>query len=311
MAQINVMNLPAVSIYNPQLKMWETNLQLNSFDFLIQLGIQPTHVQIKYVGFMTENATLMTEHFDLSQDLTYFTIRNTEGTTYSFMQKAPILDQIISIRAKFTTDLNNLIIEKAATRYTMKFDFNFFYGENANEPIILTGNQFNYIFSAAGITQPNPELFCPANGFTKTVLTTPSKSNGARNTTEDMILDEFRRIAADRLQCLPEQVRITTKVKNIHNYELEQFTEFKLSEIGDKRLTTCYIQRMNAVVGAENPTQDCQISIYDEFDNRSVTVYESQKGDKYPAATGFFADTIEISGDTVVQLIYYIAERLI
>jgi len=175
-----------------------------------------------------------------------------------------------------------------------------------------SGNSLSWISREGGkqyLTQPDASIFCPANGYSQT-SNIFSNSDSFRKTIDDMTLEEFRRIAADRLQCKPEQVRTFTKIINAQNEVVEDYTTIQLTELNDKSMTTAYVQRINAVVQEENPVQ-ASIYLTDEFDNQTIEIYMSQTGDMTPAAVGYFANNLQITGETTAQAIVFIAERLV
>lgn len=183
----------------------------------------------------------------------------------------------------FTYDQNNLVIN--------------------NLPRVL-GSQFLTLTTV----QPDAAIFCPANGYSQSGNIF-SNSDSFRKLNEDMILEEFRRIAADRLECKPEQVRVKTKIINDY-IEIGQGKTISLTELVDNDRTTAYIQRMNAVIyDFENGSS--AVTITDNFKNQGNQVYISADGDTAPAATGYFASEIELYGNLTIQLIIYIAERLV
>lgn len=174
-----------------------------------------------------------------------------------------------------------------------------------------TGNSLAWIPREGGkqyLTQPDAAIFCPANGYSQSGNIF-SNSNSFRKLTEDMVLEEFRRIAADRLECKPEQVRVKTKIINDWS-ETGVRKTINLTEIQDNDRTTAYIQRMNAIVNIADPDFPSVI-ITDNFKNQGNEIYVSAAGDTAPAATGYFADSIDLNGDLTIQLIIYIAERLV
>lgn len=133
-----------------------------------------------------------------------------------------------------------------------------------------------------------------------------SNSNFFRKTIDDMLLEEFRKIAAERLECTPEQIRIDNKVINFA--AAGQQKTINLAEMQDKRLRTCYIQRINASITTEgNPS----LTIIDDFQGGNIEIYRTTPGDLQPAAVGYFADTVKIDGILTGQAIIYLAERLI
>lgn len=242
--------------------------------------------RIKQIILRTETTNSMYQHnvdyFLFDQPLQFeFEFGDENHANQVF--NAEVYKEVAINFSMFTYDQNNLVIN--------------------NLPRVL-GSQFLTLTTV----QPDAATFCPANGYTQSANIF-SNSDSFRKLNEDMVLEEFRRIAADRLECKPEQVRVKTKIINDYS-ELGVGKTINLTEIQDNDRTTAYIQRMNAIVNEPDPDRP-SVVISDNFKNQGNEIYVSATGDTAPTTTGYFADSIDLNGDLTIQLIIYIAERLV
>lgn len=230
----------------------------------------------------------------------------TENITFQYNTDYFLFD--IPLQFEFTFTNKNTcdsIFDPLEYKLTSLREIGFFYDQNN---LVIAGNAYYLGSQFLTATEPDAGIFCPANGYSQSGNIF-SNSDSFRKLNEDMVLEEFRRIAADRLECKPEQVRVKTKIINDYS-ELGVGKTINLTEIQDNDRTTAYIQRMNAIVNEPDPDFPSVI-ITDNFKNQGNEIYVSATGDTAPAATGYFADSIELYGNLTIQLIIYIAERLV
>ncbi len=147
--------------------------------------------------------------------------------------------------------------------------------------------------------EPN-EGISPTNGLDGVLPFLPSFLTSISD--DNMTTDEFKKIAADRLET--EYVRIKSK---IINFDCVDNLTIKFTELSDNRMSTAYVKRANITVDQETETT---VTVYDDFNGNNTPVYKSYVGDKQIAFQAYIASRAVITGKCKGQITVYIAERL-
>lgn len=135
------------------------------------------------------------------------------------------------------------------------------------------------------------------------LIGTSQDSHNYRKIDDDMNIDEFKKLAAERLEC--ETVR-TDQVVIDFEANNENKT-IRLNELDDNVMTTAYIKRCNAFITTEGAPS---IRVIDDLRGQNKTIYETIAEDLRPCFIGMFASRLEISGELKGQVIVYTAERM-